>query len=130
MKQEKLKAIYLDVSNNAEPVITEIKDDLDTFYRLIKCSCIDIVSRKIGSEYFDIICDDEGLLIDNPTVSAINEYGHPELVGNLIIVGQPDNLGNLQSLTENQAKEILRNFCFCAVKKQDGLKYYHILRLN
>ena len=43
-----------------------IEKSLDSYYKTLDCSCIDIVTRKIGGRRFDIICDDEGLYKDDP----------------------------------------------------------------
>lgn len=70
--------------------------NLDEMYREIGCSCIDIVRRSIGGKIFDIICDDEGLLKDNPEPSAfydINGNLEVGLVGNLIVCNH-DEMGN------------------------------------
>ena len=53
--------------------------------------CIDIVSRRIKDTYFDIICDDEGLLKDNPRITAVDTEGNPMLVGNLIFSHTDEN---------------------------------------
>lgn len=61
---------------------------LEDMYREIGCSCIDITRRKVGGKVFDFIVDDEGLLKEDPLVSAIYfEDGNirPSLVGTLII---------------------------------------------
>ncbi len=104
--EKKLIAVLVDVENEkAQQVV--ITDSLDEFYTLLKCDTIDIVSRQIGKHHFDIICDDEGLCKGSPKISAIDNYGRPQLVGNLLIVGMPDENGNLTSLTEREALYIL-----------------------
>ena len=62
----------------------EIRNELEAFYKEIGCDLIDVVSRQINGEWYDIICDDEGLLRPN-FISAVNKEGKPELVGGLII---------------------------------------------
>ena len=68
------------------PKVKDIKKDLNSYYREIGCDVIDIVSRRIGGQDFDIICDDEGLLKSDPVVTAITPDGQAALVGTLIIV--------------------------------------------
>ncbi len=99
-----MKAIYLNVQENKEPEVIDIEDDLDTFYRLIACSCIDITRRTIGDIDFNIICDDEGFLKPNPKISAIDKKGRFMLVGNLIIVSA--NVTDDGELTGLDNKEI------------------------
>lgn len=42
-----LIGVLVDVEKETVSKI-EIKDELDEFYRILNCSCIDIVSRRIG----------------------------------------------------------------------------------
>lgn len=81
---------------------------LDDIYTNLKCDCFDIATRKIGNTYYDIYCDDEGLLKENPIVSAINHNGRPMLVGNLLFA-QHDEEGDTVGLKESEVKEILEN---------------------
>lgn len=81
---------------------------LESYYKLIGCRVIDIVRRKIGNRYYEIICDDEGLLVDQPIISTVNRRGGVMTVGNIIITGRADNEGNLTGLTENEIKFIQR----------------------
>lgn len=101
-------------------VVLHEPDELDTFYRLIECSTIDIVTRKISGEYFDIVCDDEGLLVNKP-VRGVSMDGREVLVGNLIICGHslPDDEGNLRSLTVKDLLRIQR-----AINPLTGLLFY------
>ena len=125
-----MRAVYLDVSNNAKPVIIDLKDDLNEFYKLIKCDCIDIVSRKVGNKYFDFICDDNGLLVNRPVVSAIDILNNPALVGNLLIVGDSTAYGEMTELSAEEAKMICDNACLCQRLTEKGLQFYWVLRLN
>lgn len=99
-----MKVVYLNVQENKEPEVLDIKDELQEFYRLIKCSHIDITMRKIGKNYYDIICDDEGLFVEEPKISAIDNLGQPMLVGNLIICDHDG--GDLKGLTDEQVEEV------------------------
>lgn len=94
------KTMYLiDVINEKAEVVKA--DGLDDFYRLIDCDTIDIVTRKIGRRYYDIICDDNGLFADGPKISAIDDCGSIMLVGNLLIAGLHDEEGELTDLTDD-----------------------------
>ena len=99
-----LKTILIDVKNMATEVV-EINDDIDTFHELIGCRCIDITTRKVAGEYYDIMCDDEGLLIDDAIPSAITPDGYVQLVGNLMLFKNDDS-GNLMSLSDKDIKRI------------------------
>ena len=95
-----MKVIYLNVNENKPPEVLDIVDDLDTYYKLCQCTCIDIVTREIRKIPYSIVCDDEGLFIDEPKISAIDETYQAQLVGNLVICGMPDENGELTSLTD------------------------------
>ena len=102
-----IRAFYIDpTTNTAEP--RTIADDLDTFYDLLHCRTIDIVTRKIGvrGRPFDIICDDEGIFVDDPRISAIDNLGRAMLVGALLIVGPADDEGEITSLTSADIRHI------------------------
>lgn len=94
----KKKGILIDKTKRNSKVVT-FEDELHELYRLLDCDCIDITSRKIGDKYYDIVCDDEGLLRDNIRVTAYDVKGNPALVGNLLIMNH-DEMGELLSLTE------------------------------
>lgn len=109
----KIFGIQLDVYNEKFEAI-EIEDTLDELYRVCNCTCIDMVVRKIGRKYFTIICDDEGLYKADFKISAIDNLGQPQLVGNLFIVSAKNVDGELQSLTKSEAvyatKRILKMY--------------------
>lgn len=101
-----IKGVLIDVSNDNVEVI-EIEKSLESYYRVLNCETIDIVSRKIGDKWFDIVCDDEGLFVANPKISAIDNMGKPQLVGNLFIVkfnGEDD----ITSLNEDDIRYVMK----------------------
>ena len=107
-----MKVIYLNVNENKPPEVLDIPDDLKTFYKLCQCTCIDIVTRRIGNVPYSIICDDEGLFVESPKISAV-DYGYrPQLVGNLIICGMPNKDGELTKLTNVDVVHILQKIVF------------------
>ena len=81
-----MQVIYLNVADNQPPEARQIKDDLQTYYDLIECNAIDIMRRKIGKRYFRIIYDDEGLLVENPKISAISNLGEVRLVASFMVI--------------------------------------------
>lgn len=85
--------------------VKTIENDLQVYYDIIGCRCIDMPSRKIGKHYYDIIVDDEGLLQDKPIISAVNNAGDAMLVGTLIVC-QHDEKGNTIGLTNKQVEEV------------------------
>ena len=46
-----MKAIYLNVNEDKKPEIVDIEDDLKTYYKLIQCDSIDIVTRNIRKSH-------------------------------------------------------------------------------
>lgn len=89
-----MKMILLDVKNDVVEIVEA--DGLQDYYKHIGTDVIDIVTRRIGGEPFEIICDDEGLFKEYPKISAIDDMGQPMLVGNLLIAGGVDNEGNME----------------------------------
>ena len=99
-----MEMLFIDVENNKVKVVDV--DGLGDYYKYIGCRCIDIVNRKIGDKRFEIICDDEGLFVENPKTSAITESGRPILVGNLLIAGGEVFDGELTPITANDVDYI------------------------
>lgn len=91
-----------------EVVFDTIKDDLNVFYSLIDCDTIDIVTRRIGGKEYDIICDDEALLREFPTVTFLSLQGSEmSIYGGIIIAGVHDpESEDLASLTEEDCENI------------------------
>jgi len=105
----KLTGYLVDVENETAGVVT-IDRNLHEYYKVLNCDCIDVATRKIGrfgKRYYDIICDDEGLLKDKPKISAINDLGQVMLCGNLFIVNN-DGEGEFTSLSKDDIKWIER----------------------
>ena len=103
-----MKYLLLDVKNR-EVKTVEAKG-LDDYYRLIGCRTIDIISRSIGDVRVEIVLDDEGALVDNPKISAINVDGTPMLYGKLLIAsGRVTEDGELTELTRAEIDEIMDN---------------------
>lgn len=100
-----MKTILLNVYENSADVI-EIADNLQAFYKRLGCRLIDIVQRKIGRRWFDVMCDDEGLFVEEPKISAIDNLGNMMFVGNLMFF-RHDKEGNLKGLSEEDLNYIL-----------------------
>lgn len=128
MKQsEKITGVLVDVKAGTVKETT-LDANLDSYYSALNCSCIDIVSRRLGPYRFDIICDDEGLLTDNPRISGIDPQGLPALVGNLFFCRHDSN-GNITSLTPAECAFILsRAYPICS--QTTGERWKAIVRLS
>ena len=102
----KITGIFVDTENKKTSVLT-VDDELETYYKLLNCSLIEIVPRKIGNSIVNIICDEEGLLINDPLMSAVDSAGNGMLAGSLFITGLTDDEGALTSLTEEDQQQVL-----------------------
>lgn len=100
-----ITGFFVDPENNiAEP--RTIDKSLEGYYALLRCDIIDIVGRVIGDEAYDIICDDEALLKENPIPSAIDWYNRPAMCGPIFVVNydggedvtdlSPDDIANIR----------------------------------
>ena len=109
-----LTGILIDPEHDTFGVRT-IEDTLPNLYDLLHCDLIDITERVVGDTPVSIICDDEGLLRDDPWVSAwspwTNLYGYrPELCGALFVIGPGvDGSGNLLSLSKEAQDAVLKH---------------------
>lgn len=117
----KIKGFMINVVNGTMGV-KEVEGCLDSYYNLLGCDMIEIVSRKIGNYNYEIICDEEGLLKDKAIVSAFSIDGDPMLVGNLFVVAY-EGMGELRSLTDDEIDNLKHNIC--AAIKPD--RFYPIL---
>lgn len=99
-----MKMLLLDVQNNEVKVVEA--NGLEDYYKYIGCDYVDIVRRKIGDLTVEIVCDDEGAMVQHPKVSAIDITGQPCLVGNLLIASGRVEDGNLTELTEKEIEYI------------------------
>lgn len=106
MKQKRITAVLVDTEKEIFGIVN-IPNELDAFYKALGCRCIDITTHRIGKTVAEIICDDEGLLVEAPKISAINNLGQAQLVGSILIVGPADSEGNLTSLSSKDANYIL-----------------------
>lgn len=96
---KEITGILIDVTNKIASTTT-ITDCLDSYYNILDCTTIDMQDRIIGTDcgqQYTIVCDDEGLLKNDPKISAIDNLGQPMFVGNLFIV-QINEDGDVVSL--------------------------------
>lgn len=103
-----MKMLLLDVKNRDVKIVEA--NGLDDYYRLIGCRYIDIIHRRIGDVEVEIVLDDEGALVNNPKISAIDIAGTPMLCGNLLVAsGRVTEDGELTELTRAEIDEIMDN---------------------
>lgn len=82
-------------------------NSLKSYYKILQCDTIDIISARFGPYVLDVFCDDEALLKNSFTVSAVDENHKPILVGNLFIASH-DEEGNTISLEKEHIDYILK----------------------
>ena len=104
----KVTGVLIDVKNRTTVVHTVNSGSLEEYYDILNCTTFDIASRRIGGSYYDIYCDDEGLLKCSPVVSAVSEDREPMLVGNLFVTKTNDE-GETISLTAEEISEVLNS---------------------
>ena len=109
MHEQKLTLFLVSIEDKkAEKVV--IDHSLQAFYDTIHCfnDTIDIVMRKIGGKYFDVICDDDGLAKDPHHCSAVDKEGEPMLVGSFLVANH-DAAGDTRSLTDEDIAGIQKS---------------------
>lgn len=85
--------------------VEEFQDNLKWFYSVVKCKCLDFITREINEEKYVIICDDVGAL--KPNYFALTSKNRAEvLYGNLIICQQYGE--DLIGLSEDNAKKLIK----------------------
>lgn len=102
-----MKALLLNVKENKVELVQP--NDFEDFYKLIGCRVVEIVERVIAGSPYSIICDEEGLYVENPRISALDGKGQPMLVGNLIITRIVNDEGDMRDLTDADIQHIKKN---------------------
>ena len=99
-------------------------NDLNDYYRELRCSVFDVVNRKVGDKFFDIYVDDNGLFVKEPRPSffgkaLFSSTYEPMLVGNLLFANH-DKEGNTTDLSDEDIEMIKSRIV--EVKFKDGIK--------
>lgn len=93
-------------------IATEV--EIDSFYDILstlEISVFDVAYRQIGVDESRIYCfyvDDNGLLKENPIVSAWGATDNSTLVGNILIT-KPGSDGEDESLSQSDIDYIISN---------------------
>lgn len=102
-----MRGYIIDVmSKTHHEVAIEGNGNLDQYYRLIGCRCIDITERRIGDKRFNVVCDDEGLLVERPRFSVYDKKHDPMMAGTVILFGVDEQSWDLRSLTDDEVEAI------------------------
>lgn len=110
-----MKMFLVDVNNNQTKVVDA--EGLQDYYQLIGCELVDIVFRRIGGKWFNIICDDEGALKRDPKISAIDSLCNAMLVGNLLIASGEINDDVLVGLDEKDVEHLEKHVAYISTRK-------------
>lgn len=102
-----MKTILLSTEGNLS--VLDIESTLENYYSHLNCHTIDMVCREISGHPFTVVCDDEGLMIDNPIPTAIYTDGSIALCGNIMIEGMPDSVGNSTGLSDEDVTWIMQS---------------------
>lgn len=82
---------------------------LDDYYRILKCSYIDIQEYEVGGKYYSFIYDDEFLYSGKTYTTVTDKEGNPMIVGNVYVCGQADEEGADTSLTVEDIQNIMNH---------------------
>jgi len=113
-----MRVFVIDV--NAGTYYTDdIKDDLETYYKIIGCRLIDIVNLKIEDRVFDVICDDEGLSAEfGARPSVVDMKSGVRMIGSLIFCHANEN-GDEVGLNDGDAA-VLNKYMVFSESTEDG----------
>lgn len=114
-----MKFIKINAGGVAEVVELKGQDTID-YIKMKELlgfdSPVTVVERKINGQYYDLWCDDEGLLKEEEKriVGAVLMDKRPGvseyLIGNILILTH-DEEGNSTGLTDDQIADIMYGFC-------------------
>lgn len=108
------------------PMVISVKGCLESWYKLIGCERIDIITAKIGDRHYDIILDDEALFKERLFTSAIDKDGNPMLMGNLVVCNFNDK-GEETSLTDEDVTNILNHIRPVVGEQTDKPRFWTLL---
>lgn len=111
-----------------EVKIVEFRDKLEDYYKLLGVDIIDIISATIDNKSFEIVCDDEGLLKNNPIPRAITN-GRISLFGNLLICKYKGG-GRLKGLNDEEIKSVIKNIDVYCINTKNDLIVTNCLKIN
>lgn len=88
-----------------------IKHNLPTLYGMLHCRCVDITEKTIGGITYQIVIDDEGLLIDKPIITAVASDGKTSILAGALFICRSEYIPyegtDLASITNEDWDNIL-----------------------
>lgn len=106
----------------------DIEDTLEAYYKALNCDLIDIVVATVDGREFDIVCDDEALLKNDPIPSACDFDGNAMIYGSILLLHHDDE-GNLTEISEDDVRLLKRNTLEALTRDFTG-EYTNIHILN
>ena len=83
---------YLFVADTKNVIRVSVPDELDEYYALLNCDCIEVIYRYINGKLTKLIIDEEGKLKQNQTISGMSFDGEESLVGNILIESEDEDI--------------------------------------
>ena len=108
-----MKVIFLNVLENALPVVLDIENKNEVFYKYLQCDAIDVAYRNFNGKRYTVICDDMGYFREGNLKVALfqkENKGNP-IVGN-VIISKTDTFGELTDLSEDDIKNVFSTLEF------------------
>lgn len=108
-----MKVIFLNVLENALPVVLDIENNNEVFYKYLQCDAIDVAFLKFNGKSYIVICDDMGYSREGNLKVALfqkENKGYP-IVGN-VIISKTDTFGELTDLSEDDVKNVFSTLEF------------------
>ena len=88
-----------------------IENQLDEFYRILNCELINCPTRMIEGVKVIVVCDDKGLLKDDPIPAIIgisSETGRiVDIIAGSVFLCKFDGVNDITSLSEKEIERIL-----------------------
>lgn len=108
MQGQELKGLLID-NSKCEARGCTITDDLDSFYKVLDCETIDIVTRYINGQPFELVIDDEGKSVEGnlPAVRCFLDGQLTDLIVGKVFICHANAEGELTSITEEEMKAIM-----------------------
>lgn len=127
-----ITGVLLNAKEKTAEAVT-VEASLDSYYDILDCRCITIAGRWLGTytrRHYLIVADDEGLLTNNPILSAISSKGEPMLVGNLFIVKEDESDPSELASLDADDIEYVKSKCdlmYCIDRKREIMKELMLL---
>ncbi len=105
-----MKALLLSVEKQ-KTEFTDLPFGLGKLYEHLNCQTVQVIYYKVEETVFMFCADEEGLMVSDPVMSAIDKNLEPMLVGSFAVFGL-DEIWEPRDLTEDECellkKHILR----------------------